>query len=353
MLYGQNSGLKQAVTIFYNGNPRYGRFFFWSTTAKQVNEGQVTVYPYEIVNENGEMEVARTHAQWFQLNPEDEDVTVWYCLSETEEAKSIETENEKVRDIYPARGTPITYEAMPNDTMNNYYIYSKNNIFYSGVGHSEVKGIQEARLLINVTISTYKAGSTAEPYVEITNAESTGNWEYEIKLPQTYSMDLLKDEAESVLAGNALYKPDETDVQEGGYSIQFKPTVPQREFECKIRYVYTSDESEVPLYYTLTQEDIMKLVKDEDGNLISAENCNFYSNEEEWWFKVDDQTYSLEYLYQYMLQAEDLNEKIGISSEDNKYLWIRKIEFYIRNKASNNWNVTTVDISVLPLFLLD
>lgn len=62
------------------------------------------------------------------------------------------------------------YGVSSNDTANNYYIYSKGNVFYSSVGHSTVTNDMEAKLFVNTMIAAYRA-SYQSPYVEVQNAE--------------------------------------------------------------------------------------------------------------------------------------------------------------------------------------
>ena len=74
---------------------------------------------------------------------EDPEVTVWYCLSDNENGDPCAWAGTASN----GDGTGATYGASPNDAANNYYIYSKGNVFYSGVGHSTVDGDIEAELL--------------------------------------------------------------------------------------------------------------------------------------------------------------------------------------------------------------
>ena len=95
--------------------------------ATQVNEGQITQYPYLIskdeikeINQQKSLKVSSTHYQWLQPNMELDrdgdgrsDIVVWYCLS----------------DIYDSnvQSTNI-YSICPNDVVNNYYIYTMGNV---------------------------------------------------------------------------------------------------------------------------------------------------------------------------------------------------------------------------------
>lgn len=77
----------------------------------------------------------------------------------------------------------------PNDAANNYYIYSKGNVFYSGVGHSTVDGDMEAKLFINTMIAAYRT-TYEPPMVEILNEEA----------------ELLKEESGNGSDPNLVYK---------------------------------------------------------------------------------------------------------------------------------------------------
>ncbi len=146
----------------YNYNSTYVTKY-----VQELNNGQITMYPYKL--DGGTFEVAKTHAQYYQLDfSQDEDrdgesdIVVWYTLA----------------------GTNL-YDKSPRDARNNYYIYNKGNITYSGVGHSKVctaqatydengnvvveaetKEINEVKLFINTLIAAYESG-LHNPKVEI------------------------------------------------------------------------------------------------------------------------------------------------------------------------------------------
>lgn len=142
--------------------------------AVRMNVGQITEYPYNI---SGTLPIAATHSQWYQLNMEDPEVTVWYALG-----KDVNT-----------WGGGRSYAASPNDAANNYYIYSKGNIFYSGVGHSDTQdgsNVMERKLFINTLIAAYRA--TAEPpVVEVTNEDVSvvSTYNYKLRIPREFNYD--------------------------------------------------------------------------------------------------------------------------------------------------------------------
>ena len=112
----------------------------------KTNEGQITRYPFDIPEE---FQVTNTHRQYYQLNLDtdskdaikDDDIVVWYCISDVANTQDI-------------------YETKPNDVRNNYYIYNKGNVTYSGVGHSTVLDarVTEMKLFVNTMVAAYNAG---------------------------------------------------------------------------------------------------------------------------------------------------------------------------------------------------
>ncbi len=113
------------------------------TSVAQVNSGQITSYPYDIDSDSLQS-VSETHAQYYQLDlNEDEDldgmsdIVVWYTLATGE------------------------YDRAVKDVRNNYYIYTKGNITYSGVGHSAINTEFEFKLYINTMIAAYSVGNKA------------------------------------------------------------------------------------------------------------------------------------------------------------------------------------------------
>lgn len=183
ILYPEKQGLTNGILVAYS-NPKSDSFIYnadkdyppvtvgnnfvngnnMSNYLKQyvskVNNGQITSYPYKI---DDSFETAPTHIQYYQINMEDPEIVVWYCLSDNQNGAG-------------------AYTANPNDVRNNYYIYSKGNIMYTGVGHASVDGLvdngslgtykdMEVKLFINTMIASYSAGLTS-PRVEVTNTDS-------------------------------------------------------------------------------------------------------------------------------------------------------------------------------------
>lgn len=154
----ENSLLRQAG--YDGGDPRWnypstmlmGDYAGSSLIATQVNEGQITQYPYQI-SADEQLEISNTHYQWLQPNMEldrngdgKNDIVVWYCIS------GVADGNYKDTNIY---------NITPNDVVNNYYIYTMGNVTYSGAGHSTPSKESEIKLFVNTMIAAYNAGVTA------------------------------------------------------------------------------------------------------------------------------------------------------------------------------------------------
>lgn len=143
------------------GGGQYGS----TTYVSQVNKGQITQYPYKLKDN---FDVVQTHSQYYQLdftadddNDGESDIVVWYCISDIKNS----AEN--------------CYNVSPRDVRNNYYIYNKGNVTYSGVGHSTVTGEDEMKLFINTMVAAYRTGLHA-PDIAIVdsyneNAKTTRN----------------------------------------------------------------------------------------------------------------------------------------------------------------------------------
>ena len=145
------------------------------TSVSRVNRGQITEYPFRIGSleqsniANGDtnyyaneyITVATTHHQYFQLNMEtnylddnyDDDIVVWYTIS------------------LPGTEKANYHKLNYNDVRNNYYIYSKGNILYTGAGHSNITGDEEKKLFVNTLVAAYNAGTHA-PYAAYKNGDT-------------------------------------------------------------------------------------------------------------------------------------------------------------------------------------
>lgn len=144
----------------------------------RINEGQITQYPFTIVtgsgaNKSTQFKIGKTHGQWWQLNMEDEDLTVWYTLDDPYvcNVSDVNANNYEERKS-GSQENCLMYSAVPYDAANNFYIFSKGNIFYSGVGHSNVGSEEEKKLFVNTLVAAYRP-KYGLPFVQVTSSEAS------------------------------------------------------------------------------------------------------------------------------------------------------------------------------------
>lgn len=124
----------------------------------QVNQGQITQFPFKLEKE---MKIAWTHDQYYQLNMNSDDIVVWYCLAGDSFANG------------------------KNDVTNSYYIYNRGNVTYSGAGHSEYLGADEAELFVNTMVAAYRAGN-GNPTVNYLTSDGSSDLSVQL-IPVEYS----------------------------------------------------------------------------------------------------------------------------------------------------------------------
>lgn len=155
--YGPYNNLLCNLYTANRGWPDIGNGY-QSNRITNVNNGQITSYPFDLSKEisditsDGKYKIAPTHGQYYQLNMEDEEIVCWYALSD---------------DNGDGNGW---YTSSPNDVSNNYYIYNKGNVTYSGVGHSKTgeMTVFERKLFVNTIVAALRAGIEG-PGATITN----------------------------------------------------------------------------------------------------------------------------------------------------------------------------------------
>lgn len=125
-----------------------------STKVAEVNRGQISMYPYNTTTADGTLEIAQTHPQYYRVNLEDDELVVWYTIDDS---------GLSYNKFYSDSG---------KDAANNYYIYSKGSITYTGAGHSSMNVDSELKLFVNTTIRAAMAGNFT-PSIKITNGAST------------------------------------------------------------------------------------------------------------------------------------------------------------------------------------
>lgn len=133
--------------------------------ADKVNDGAITTYPYYL---GDHISIARTHHQYFtlDLNTDDDkdgetDLVVWFTMG-------------------GVNGDNITGDfntTSHKDVMNNYYIYNKGNITYTGFGDFDDDDsknaavvVDECKLFVNTLVAAYNAAAK-EPQVIVYESE--------------------------------------------------------------------------------------------------------------------------------------------------------------------------------------
>ena len=307
------------------------------TKVSQMNQGQITQYPFKI---DTMFPVSETHGQWYQLNMEDPEVTVWYCLADDKRAAAWQgTDNN-------GQGTGATYGVSPNDAANNYYIYSKGNVFYSGVGHSKISGEMEAKLFINTMIATYRA-SYVPPMVEVLNENTVitdlENLSYDMSFTKEYSEE--QDESDWEAIGVDKEDPDFV-------KIIFVPeelNAISTKLDCSIYY---KNESGDPVYVDMiydrttnkaiptpepeTSEKNQTYKTVEDGKVIFKN----VKNMKEYYF-----LYPKKYLSSWKEKKDDATEILHDAQ--------REIVFQIKNNKKDEYGYTRLNMNGQMLFLLD
>ena len=282
-----------------------------TTKAAKLNEGQITVYPYKI---DDSLTIAETHGQWYELNLEDEDVTVWYTLDNDDVAHGWNATDSN------GKGTALTYDVSPNDAANNYYIYSKGNVFYSGVGHSKVNGDMEAKLFVNTMIAAYNA-SYEPPVIEVTNPEAVMTTELQ------YTIELMQEFNNLALGGDENQQEAEVFGDEDVYDVKFMPiefNAVTTKLECKIQY---------------DDGTYIDKIKKADGTVIEADPVTHM-------FEVKNgQEYTFAYKKKYLSDWTD--------AEGNIHSQRRDIIFSIKNNKSTIVSTSKLHMTVQPLFQLD
>lgn len=280
----------------------------------QSNQGQITEYPYKI---DESFEIAKTHGQWYQLNMEDPEVTVWYCLSDNEGGKPAAWQGSDSN----GDGTGATYGVSPNDAANNYYIYSKGNVFYSGVGHSTVNGDMEAKLFINTMIAAYRA-TYEPPMVEVLNPEA----ELTDINSMLYKMNFAQE-----------YNNDEDETADSAESrIEFSPV--------ELNAISTKLDSAIYYEVNGTRHYVTEIYEKDTGKKIvptstDADDAPVFENLQ----NMGE--------YYFMYPEKYLNEwkdESGVSQSSR-----RNITFKIKNDKAKMPGYTKLDMTVQALFQLD
>ena len=317
-----------------------------TTLVTKTNEGQITQYPYKIgdwsnhntVFDDTKLKVAKTHGQYYQLNMEDPEVTVWYCLADGKDR---------------GNGKSDTYGVSPNDASNNYYIYSKDNIFYSGVGHSKVESDMEAKLFINTMIGAYRV-SYEPPIVEVLNPEAeitdTKNLSYTMTYNQEYDGDTTE-----ILSQKAVDTANEgvgSDADSDMVKVWFSP-VELNAISTRLSFsIYYTDGNSGEKHYVTTiyhvneDDEVDTLTTNESRNWVYADEKNAQGD------YITDNINSMDEYYFYYPKAylsENWKDKDGNVHANAR----RNITFEIKNNKIKETGYTKLNMQTQALFLLD
>ncbi|MGN0438786.1 MAG: DUF5057 domain-containing protein, partial [Lachnospiraceae bacterium] len=189
--------------------------YYGTRRASKINQGGLTTYPFAIADE---LMISATHAQMYTLDIEDSEVNVWYTLGGNPISPELSVDGEA------ARASSAIFAASPHDGMNNYFLYSKGNVFYTGAGHARICGgmkdnNDERKLFINVIVNSVTKG-TKKPKLKLYNVctktgHETANCEDEYVNPKdTVGNKALSKQMDKVFYNNTLkmyqYNVEET-----------------------------------------------------------------------------------------------------------------------------------------------
>jgi hypothetical protein len=202
--------------------------------AEQLNEGIVTLYPFNI---GSNLKVANTTPQGFALDTEDPDLICYYALAGG---------NQGSMSSY--------FAADPHDGTNNYFIYQKGTVTYTGAGHGNVTGRgrnnnDERRLFINVILNSARK-STAGTQLTLHDETST----YDGKDTKTLTNDIVQ--------------KDETGLADYYINITDTSTLPTFSFLPKTDTSAGVTVQQVKIYYDLDHDDEYEIERDASGKKI-------------------------------------------------------------------------------------
>ena len=192
--------------------------------ASRNNEGMITMYPFAL---KPNLNITSTNPQAFNLDIEDEDMTVYYTLAGgTGVGNGGQSTNSSL------------FAASPNDGADNYFIYQYKNVTYCGAGNTVVTGLgtdnnDERKLFINVIVNTLRKSAIGT---------------------QVRLYDALKSDKDGKVINpmaNANIKPTGT----GLYEIEAKSMTDSPEFSFYIKTDKNVTITRVSAYYDLDLAD--------------------------------------------------------------------------------------------------
>lgn len=338
----KNSLLKQAG--YDNGkgpdwnhpsNLLMGDYAGSSLIATQVNEGQITQYPYQI-SAKEQLEISNTHYQWLQPNMEldrngdgKNDIVVWYCISGVAEGNYQKTN---------------IYNITPNDVVNNYYIYTMGNVTYSGAGHSKPSKESEIKLFVNTMIAAYNAGVTA-PSVSFKD-KSGSKIQSVYMLYDPVNHIVLDDKNNGTISVN--FQADDYNILAGGQQL------------CVEFYKSCADDASGAISVDGITGKVLRLKTDgEDGLKITDSNGNVISPTERngvmnCYPITNGATYSLKFSSDEMgLFSTDTSGTILNEGAQASTIYARVYTVYDNGSKVTPYGIAELSISAQELFELD
>lgn len=337
----KNSLLKQAG--YDGGDPRWnypssllmGDYAGSSLIATQVNDGQITQYPYQI-SADEQLEISNTHYQWLQPNMEldrngdgKNDIVVWYCISGVADGQYKDTN---------------IYNITPNDVVNNYYIYTMGNVTYSGAGHSTPSKESEIKLFVNTMIAAYNAGVTA-PSVRFKD-KSGSKIQSVYMLYDPVNHIVLDDKNNGTISVN--FQADDYNILAGGQQL------------CVEFYKSCADDTSGAISVDGITGKVLRLKTDgEDGLKITDSNGKVISPTERNGVKncypiTNGATYTLKYSSDEMgLFSTDTSGSILNEGAQASTIYARVYTVYDNGSKVTPCGIAELSISAQELFELD
>lgn len=198
----QMNGLEKGKShTFYFGSLKQGstniHHLFKNEWAEDAIFGKIVVTPkddcVEIEYEFDVAEMVRWHNKYGSTNVDIENVASVsanfssVCANESEIYASGKTEAYVQRAMTKVADAVVWYNlsndgndktniyaAKDGDSANNYYLYTKGNVTYTGLGHSGTMTNDEIKLFANTLISSYRSQAAA-PFVKVINEDAIHN----------------------------------------------------------------------------------------------------------------------------------------------------------------------------------
>ncbi|MCM1286845.1 MAG: DUF5057 domain-containing protein [Clostridium sp.] len=211
-----------AASFDARDNTKYG-----TNRGSKNNDGLITLYPFTL---SDDIYIAGTHPQSYALDLEDDKCTVWYSLA----------------GGYNGQEGSSMFAASPRDGQDSYFIYSYNNVYYCGAGHSNVTGVgkmnnDERKLYINIICNSVRKSAA---------------------MPSIYVYDYDKD-----TYGDKIKRKD------GSYYTKVDTTDEYPEFSFKATTDSESTLSRIRIYYDLdyTEENRSNAYVDNASHILVAD----------------------------------------------------------------------------------